>query len=108
MLKRGFVVVFWVLCNRLTNCIFITVSVVVYKYQKFVLRDILHYTDEEINDLSLLDYNLALNYSLETYVRRDVMGIMSSGKKEDPKGTFSYTIKHTGIELYIKESYEEK
>ncbi len=58
--------------------------------------------------MSLLDYNLALNYSLETYVRRDVAGIMGSGKKKDPKGTFSYAIKHPEIELYIKESYEEK
>ena len=59
--------------------------------------------------MSLVDYNLALNYAMKTYVRRDIGFVMRNifGKKEGKdKKTFGYKIRHPGIENYVKESYE--
>lgn len=74
------------------------------------MRDILHYTDDEINRLSLVDYNLALNYALDTYARRDIVFVMGSiyGKKpKNYKNTLEISIQHPEIEEYIKKSHEE-
>lgn len=76
-----------------------------------MLRDILHYTDDDIRNLSLIDLNLAMHYSLETYVRRDTFFVMSKiyGKgKSNEKGKISFTIEHPEIEAWIKEQYKEE
>jgi len=61
--------------------------------------------------LSLLDYELALYYATEAYVRRDILFIMSNiyGKKKtsDNKG-ITLKIEHPEIEDWIKEQYEDK
>ena len=61
--------------------------------------------------LSLSDYQLALYYASETYVRRDILFIMSKiyGKKNpNDKGSNTLQIKHPEIEEWIKEQYEDK
>ena len=72
-----------------------------------MLRDILHYTEEDIKNLSLIEYNLALHYALETYIRRDVMFIMSKiyGSKKPEKGSITITIEHPKIEEWVKKQY---
>lgn len=79
-------------------------------FYKFILRDILHYTEEDIRNLSLVDHTYAIHYAAETYIRRDVMFIMSKiyGGKPDDKGDISFTIEHPEIEQWIKEQYEVK
>lgn len=62
--------------------------------------------------MSLVEYNLALNYALETYARRDLIHVMTQifkgkGGSSD-KGTFGFTIEHPEIEAYIRESYENE
>lgn len=81
------------------------------QYHKFLFRDILNYTDEEIKNLSLLDYNLALNYALETYIRRDLVFVMSSiygGKKKGKsgKGT-TIIVPQPEIEEWVRKQYED-
>ena len=75
-----------------------------------MLRDILHYTKEDIKKLSLIEHNLALHYALETYIRRDVMFVMSKiyGSKKPEKGDITITIEHPDIEKWIKEQYEKE
>lgn len=62
--------------------------------------------------MSLVEYNLALSYSLETYARRDLVYVMSKiyGDKKGNKGkdTFGFTIEHPEIEAYIRESYNKE
>lgn len=81
------------------------------RIQKFIIRDILQYSDEEIKMLSLSDYQLALYYASETYVRRDILFIMNKiyGKKgSDSKDNIKLKIEHPEIEEWIQEQYEEK
>ena len=76
-----------------------------------MLRDIFKYTDEEIDKLSLIDYELAFHYALETYVRRDVVYVMGAiyGDKKDSEGKGGNTIivPQPEIEAWIKEQYEK-
>lgn len=79
------------------------------KFNKYILRDILNYSDEEIKNLGLMDFNLALQYAVETYVRRDVYFIMNSiysDKKKTKKGTKKLVIEHPEIEEWVKQQYE--
>lgn len=80
------------------------------KFQKFLLRDILRYTNEDIKNLSLIDYEFALHYALDTYARRDVAFVMESiyGEKGDDKGNTSIKIEHPEIEAWIKKQYEKE
>ena len=81
------------------------------KLQKYILKDILHYSEEELKKLSLIEYNLALNYALETYVRRDVFFIMKTIFTKEEKSQsrdIGFVIPHPEIEAYIKEQYKEK
>lgn len=59
--------------------------------------------------MSLIEYNLALHYALETYNRRDIMFIMSKiyGKKGGDKGDINLTIPQTEIEDWVKKQYED-
>jgi len=71
----------------------------------------LHYSEEELKKLSLIDYNLALNYALETYVRRDIFFIISTvftSEKEKSSKEIGFTIEHPEIETWIKEQYKNK
>lgn len=74
------------------------------------MRDILHYTEEDIRNLSLVDYRLALAYSLMTYSRRDIAYIQQQifGKKKTSNEGFGFTIEHPQIEQWIEEQYEKK
>ena len=80
------------------------------KFQKLIIRDILGYSDEEITNLSLVDYELALFYSIETYVRRDILFIMSQiyGDKKGKSGEDSLNLifEQPEIEEWIKQQYE--
>ncbi len=61
--------------------------------------------------MSLVELDLALNYALETYIRRDIYFIMTKIygiKKGEGKGKTKIVIEHPEIEQYIKESYENK
>ena len=80
-------------------------------FKKFLLRDILHYSDKEVRELSMVDYTYATHYALETYLRRDVAHVMNQvygTKKKTPSGKKEKTIKieHPDIKEYIQESYE--
>lgn len=78
-------------------------------YNKFLLRDILHYNDEDIKELSLVDYNLAVHYAMETYVRRDLLFIMNRGKKRKTgKDEIEIEISHPEIEEWISQQYQEE
>lgn len=79
-------------------------------FEKYILRDILHYTEEEIKELGFDEYQYALTYALETYTRRDILYIMvkifdTKGKKT-PKGGKKMVIKHPDIEKYIEDAYK--
>ena len=81
--------------------------------KKFLLRDIFNYTDEEMRNLSYRDYHYALHYALNTYVRRDVLFVMSKifkGKESSggskPPGTTTIIIEQPEIEQWIEEQYE--
>lgn len=66
---------------------------------------------KEQNNLSLIDYSLALYYSLETYIRRDIMFIMSQIYKKKGvkgKGTFGFTVEQPEIEAWVRQQYEVK
>jgi len=41
-----------------------------YEYQTYLLRDILGYTDDDILDMTVVDYRRALNYAWLTYTLR--------------------------------------
>lgn len=58
----------------------------------------------------MVDYNLALNYALETYVRRDVVFIISKifPSKKGKDSDIEFTIKHEDIEEWIQEQYEKE
>ena len=72
------------------------------------MRDILYYDDNDIRNLSLVDYRLALAYSLMTYSRRDIEYIQQQifGKKKTSNEGFGFTIEHPQIEQWIEEQYE--
>ena len=61
-------------------------------------------------NLGILEYELALHYAMETYVRRDILFIMSEiyGGKPDKSGNDTITLKieHPEIEEWIKQQYE--
>lgn len=60
--------------------------------------------------MSLVEYELALDYSLDTYIRRDVMFVMNQiygGKKgKKGKGTFGFTFEQPEIEEWVAKQYE--
>lgn len=58
----------------------------------------------------MIDYNLALNYALDTYVRRDLLFVMGKiyGQKKKKPGDKDFVIKHLEIEEWIKEQYEDE
>lgn len=82
-----------------------------------MLRDILHYSKEELKELSLLEHDLALNYALDTYMRRDLVFVHSElNKKKGSRGSVNgenegkpldFTIEHPEIEQYAQERYEK-
>lgn len=61
--------------------------------------------------MSLVDYNYAIHYALETYTRRDVAYVMKNifgnNKDSNPSGTTTIKIEQPEIEQWIKEQYEE-
>ena len=76
-----------------------------------MLRDILKYTDGEIDKLSLIDYELAFHYALETYIRRDLVFVMgkvfgNKTKSGDKDGT-TIIVPQPEIEQWIKEQYDK-
>lgn len=76
-----------------------------------MLRDILHYTKEDIRKLALMELQLAIHYAVETYSRRDVLFIMKAiygGGKPSDQGDIAVSISHPDIEKYIKEQYENE
>lgn len=75
----------------------------------FLLRDILHYSDKEVKNLSLEEYVYAVQYAQETYIRRDVGFIMSKiyGKKDKGNDkTLNISVPQTDIENWVKQQYE--
>ena len=61
--------------------------------------------------MSLIDYNLALYYALETYGRRDLIYVMSRiyGKKgKKGKDTFGFKIEQPEIEEWVAKQYEKE
>ena len=76
-----------------------------------MLRDIFKYTDEEIDKLSLIDYELAFHYALETYIRRDLVFVMGKvfGTKKKPgdKDGTTIIVPQPEIEQWIKEQYDK-
>jgi hypothetical protein len=65
-----------------------------------------------MENLSVVDYELALFYSTETYVRRDILLIMSQiygdKKGKSQKGSTTLLFEHPEIEEWIKEQYENE
>ncbi|KKM77944.1 hypothetical protein LCGC14_1364950 [marine sediment metagenome] len=76
-----------------------------------MLRDILKYTDGEIDKLSLIDYELAFHYALETYIRRDLVFVMGKvfgdNKDSEGKGGTTIIVPQPEIEQWIKEQYDK-
>ena len=61
--------------------------------------------------MSLVEYELAFHYALETYVRRDVvyvMGRIFGDKKGKGKGGTTLIVPQPEIEQWIKEQYENE
>jgi len=80
------------------------------EYQEFILRDILNYTKREIEEMDWLELNLALNYAMETYVRRDLVFVLTKifANKKGSGNEINLLFNHPEIEEYIKESYQFK
>lgn len=64
-------------------------------YQELMIRDILGYTHNDIEDLELNEYVAILNYSWVTYNLRRPDLVWTQGKKGD--GT-THTTSHPGLE----------
>jgi hypothetical protein len=77
-----------------------------HQFSDFLLKDILNYSKEELNDLTLQEYSLACIYSEDTYLRRDVAYVMSQVYSDKKDKGHPLVIEHPEIEDWIKEQYE--
>ena len=78
----------------------------------FIIRDILHYTQEELDMLDYDQYILALVYSINTYMQRNVLMSLNKlfSKKESNLNTaeeVSFYVKQPEIKKWLKEHYDE-
>lgn len=80
----------------------------------FFLRDILHYTKEEVDMLDYKQYNLAVIYSVFTYTQRNMMlllskifrkgGVKSESKEGDELLTF--TVEQPEMMEWLEKYYD--
>lgn len=78
------------------------------EFEECLLRDVLHYTTEDLENLTIEQYVVGLLYAETTYMRRDVVFALEkifSGKRKNgrpTKGEYDFTINHPEVEKYIK------